>query len=166
MTVMTYTEETDITLPPLFNAAVAASGFTIEQIKSKSRHEPLPFVRYMLSAILHEDYHWGTTKIGRALNRDHASILTGIKKYHDIIDDNSYGYQVEHVINENFHSLIMVPNREKRIRGFMNEIRKLTSDLPQGKRNAISNKLDRISLELKKDRLQNRVKRNRVGVAR
>ena len=163
---MDYLEETDITLPPLFYAAVAASGFTIEQIKSSSRHEPLPFVRYMLSAILYEDYHWSTPKIGRALNRDHASVLTGIKKYHEIIDASSHGYQVENVINENFHSLIMVPNREKRIRGFMNEIRKLTSDLPQGKRNAISNKLDHISLELKKDRPQNRVKRNRVGMAK
>jgi len=159
-------EEVDITLPPLFNAAVAASGFTIEQIKSDSRHQPLPFVRYMLSAILYEDYLWSTPKIGRALNRDHASVLTGIKKYHEIIDDNSHGYQVEHVINENFHGLIMVPNREKRIRGYMNEIRRHIKDLPEGKRNAISNKLDRISLELKKDRPQNRVKRNTVGVAR
>ena len=166
MKVMTYIEGTVISLRPLFNAAVAASGFTIEQIKSDSRHQPLPFVRYMLSAILYEDYHWGTTKIGRALNRDHASVLTGIKKYHEIIDDNSHGYQVERVIDENFHKLIMLPNREKRIRGFMNEIRKLTSDLPQGKRNAISNKLDRISLELKKDRPQNRVKHNRVGMAK
>ena len=163
---MNYTEEENITLPPLFNAAVAASGFTIQQIKSKSRHEPLPFVRYMLSAILYENYHWSTPKIGRALNRDHASVLIGIKKYHEIIDDNSHGYQVEHVINDNFHDLIMVPNREKRIRVFMNDIRKLTSDLPQGKQNAISNKLDRISLELKKDRPQNRVKLNRVGVAK
>ena len=164
--IMNYFEEENITLPPLFNAAVAASGFTIQQIKSKSRHEPLPFVRYMLSAILNEDYHWSTPMIGRVLNRDHASILIGIKKYHEIIDGNSRGYQVEHVINENFYSLIMVPNREKRIRVFMNDIRKLTSDLPQGKRNAISNKLDRISLELKKDRPQNRVKLNRVGVAK
>lgn len=163
---MNYTEEANITLPPLFTAAVAASGFSIEQIRSKSRHEPLPFVRYMLFAVLNESYQWSTPKIGRALNRDHASVLSGIKKYHEIIDDNSHGYQVEHVINENFHGLIMVPNREKRIRGYMNEIRKLTSDLPQGKQNAISNKLDRISLELKKDRPQNRVKLNRVGVAK
>jgi len=162
---MNYTEEANITLPPLFNAAVAASGFTIEQIKSDSRHEPLPFVRYMLAAILYEHSNWSTSKIGRALNREHATILTGIKRYHAIIDDkNSHGYQVEHVINENFYSLIMIPNRENRIRALMNDIRKLSSGLPQGKRNAISNKLDRISLELKKDRPQNRAKMRRMVV--
>lgn len=156
----------DITLPPLFNAAVAASGFTIEQIKSKSRHEPLLFVRYMLSAILYENYHWSTTKIGRALNRDHASVLTGIKKYHEIIDDNSYGYQVEHVIHENFHGLIAIPDREQRIRIYLNRIRTQISDLPQDKQDAIGIMLNHISLELKKDRPQNRVKLNRVGIAK
>ena len=58
----------------------------------------------------------------------------------------------------------MLPNREKRIRNHMNAIRKIASDLPEGKKNAISNKLDRISLELKKDRPENKVKMRRLVV--
>jgi len=46
----------------------------------------------------------------------------------------------------------------------MNNIRKIVRNLPDGKRNAISNNLDRISLELKKDRPENRVKQRRCAV--
>jgi len=110
-------DEKDLTLPPLLSAAAMASGFSIAQIKSESRHEPLPFVRYVLFVILHEQYGWGTTKIGRALNRDHASVLAGIKKYHAIMDGNSYGYQVEKIINEDFNNLIMLPKKRTTYQG-------------------------------------------------
>ena len=46
-------DDKDLILPPLLAAAAAASGFSIAQIKSESRHEPLPFVRYVLFVILH-----------------------------------------------------------------------------------------------------------------
>lgn len=156
--------EEGLILPPLLKAAATASGFSISEIKSKSRHEPLPFVRYVLFAILHEDYKWSTVRIGRALNRDHASVCVGIKKYHSIIDENSYGYQVEKIINEDFNNLIMLPKKEQRIRVYMNNIRKIARGLPDGKRNAISNNLDRISLELKKDRPENRIKQRKCAV--
>jgi len=155
-------EDMEVTLPPLLNAAAAASGFSIEQIKSKSRHQPLPFVRYMLFDILCIEYQWSNSMIGRAFNRDHATICTGMKKYREIMSADSRGYQVEHIINDNFNQLLMLPNKERRIRRYMNDIRKIINDLPQGKANAISNKLDRISLELKKDRPENRIKQQQV----
>lgn len=46
----------------------------------------------------------------------------------------------------------MKASREKKIRGYMTAIRKYTENLPDGLRNRISNKLDKISVELKKDR--------------
>lgn len=46
----------------------------------------------------------------------------------------------------------MNDKREKKIRGYMASIRKYTDTLPTGLKLKISNKLDRISLELKKDR--------------
>lgn len=161
---MVYTEEENEALPQLLKAAAAASGFSISAIKSESRQEPLPFVRFMLYALLNEEYKWTKSKIGRLFRRNHATVYSGIKRYHAIIDDNSHGYQVENIINENFKSYIMLPNREKRIRNHMNAIRKIASDLPEGKKNAISNKLDRISLELKKDRPENKVKMRRLVV--
>lgn len=161
---MVYTEEENEALPQLLKAAAAASGFSISAIKSDSRQEPLPFVRFMLYAILNEEYKWTKSKIGRLFRRNHATVYSGIKRYHAIIDETPSGYQVENIINENFKSYIMLPNREKRIRNHMNAIRKIASDLPEGKKNAISNKLDRISLELKKDRPENKVKMRRLVV--
>ncbi|MBR5159708.1 MAG: hypothetical protein IKW84_09040 [Bacteroidaceae bacterium] len=161
---MVYTEEENEALPQLLKAAAAASGFSISAIKSESRQEPLPFVRFMLYALLHEEYKWTKSKIGRLFRRNHATVYFGIKRYHAIIDHNSHGYQVENIINENFKSYIMLPNREKRIRNHMNAIRKIASDLPEGKKNAINNKLDRISLELKKDRPEKKAKMRRLVV--
>ena len=161
---MVYTEEDNEILAHLLKAASAASGFTISVIKSKSRQTPLPFVRFMLYAVLNEEYRWSLGKIGRVFKRDHATVLCGIKRYHAIADVGYCGFQVENIISENFKSYIMIPNREKRIRNHMNAIRKIESDLPEGKKNAISNKLDRISLELKKDRPENKPKSRRFVV--
>ena len=80
------------------------------------------------------------------------------------MDGKSYGYQVEKIIDEDFNNFIMLPKKEQRIRVYMNNIRKIARNLPDGKRNAISNNLDRISLELKKDRPENRVKQRRCVV--
>lgn len=42
--------------------------------------------------------------------------------------------------------------REKKIRGYMDSIRKAIASLPSGQRLRVENKLDKISVELKKDR--------------
>lgn len=157
---MTEKEENEIVLPPLLNAAAAASGFTVAQIKSRSRQVPLPFVRFMIYELLYMDYHWHTARIGRIFGRDHATVSSGMKQYRQIMQTSVGGYQVERLINDNFNRLIMLPNREQRIRRYMSNIRNLTRGLPQGKANAISNNLDRISLELKKDRPENRRKQH------
>ena len=46
----------------------------------------------------------------------------------------------------------MIYRREKRIRGYMNGIRELTKTMQPGVALKIQNKLDKISVELKKDR--------------
>ena len=46
----------------------------------------------------------------------------------------------------------MIERREKKIRGYMGSIRDLTKTMPVGIALKIQNKLDRISVELKKDR--------------
>lgn len=48
----------------------------------------------------------------------------------------------------------MNQRRELKIRKLMKEIHQIAQDLPPGKARRVSNKLDRISLELKKDRKQ------------
>ena len=161
---MVYTEEDNEILANLLKAASTSSRFTISAIKSKSRQQPLPFVRSMLYAILNEQYRWSLGKIGHVFRRDHATVLCGIKRYHAIADVGYCSFQVENIISENFKSCIMLPDREKRIRNHMNAIRKIASEMPEGKKNAISNKLDRISLELKKDRPENKVKMRRLVV--
>ena len=46
----------------------------------------------------------------------------------------------------------MIDRREKKIRGYMGGISELTKTMPSGVALKIQNKLDKISLELKKDR--------------
>lgn len=46
----------------------------------------------------------------------------------------------------------MIDRRERRIRGYMNGIRELTKTMQPGVALKIQNKLDKISVELKKDR--------------
>ena len=46
----------------------------------------------------------------------------------------------------------MIDRREKKIRGYMGSIRELTKTMPAGMATRIQNKLDKISVELKKDR--------------
>lgn len=46
----------------------------------------------------------------------------------------------------------MIERREKKIRGYMGSIRDLTKTMPTGVALKIQNKLDKISVELKKDR--------------
>ena len=47
----------------------------------------------------------------------------------------------------------MIERREKKIRGYMGGIRELTKTMPAGMALKIQNKLDKISVELKKDRV-------------
>lgn len=47
----------------------------------------------------------------------------------------------------------MIERREKKIRGYMGSIRDLTKTMPAGVALKIQNKLDKISVELKKDRV-------------
>lgn len=47
----------------------------------------------------------------------------------------------------------MKANKEKKVRGYMADIRNLSKQLPPGIALRIQNKLDKISVELKKDRL-------------
>lgn len=47
----------------------------------------------------------------------------------------------------------MIERRENKIRGYMSVIRKLTKGMPAGVALSIQNKLDKISVELKKDRV-------------
>ena len=46
----------------------------------------------------------------------------------------------------------MIDRRERKIRGYMSGIRELTKTMPAGVALKIQNKLDKISVELKKDR--------------
>jgi hypothetical protein len=46
----------------------------------------------------------------------------------------------------------MKPTREAKIRQVMSELYKIAKEMPNGKGLKVSNKLDRISRELKKDR--------------
>ncbi len=62
------------------------SGVTIEQVKSDSRERPLPDVRKVISYLLREKCT--LSEIGRAINRDHASVLTAKKKYYENMEAN------------------------------------------------------------------------------
>jgi chromosomal replication initiator protein len=55
-------------------------GVQADDLKSKSRHKQIVEPRQMAMYLLREDGHLSTPEIGRLLNRDHTTVLHGIKQ--------------------------------------------------------------------------------------
>src|SRR5207245_9762211 len=54
-------------------------GIRIEEIKSKARNKQIVVPRQIAMYLLCEDAHLSTPEAGRILNRDHTTVLHGIK---------------------------------------------------------------------------------------
>jgi chromosomal replication initiator protein len=55
-------------------------GIKIDDLKGKSRHKQVVAPRHIAMYLLREDGHLSTPEVGRLLNRDHTTVLHGIKQ--------------------------------------------------------------------------------------
>jgi chromosomal replication initiator protein len=55
-------------------------GINSDQLKGKSRHKQIVGPRQISMYVLREDAHLSTPEIGRLLNRDHTTVLHGLKQ--------------------------------------------------------------------------------------
>jgi chromosomal replication initiator protein len=55
-------------------------GIKIDDLKGKSRHKQIVAPRHVAMYLLREDGHLSTPEVGRLLNRDHTTVLHGIKQ--------------------------------------------------------------------------------------
>lgn len=63
----------------LIEQAAQLFGVSVHRLTSDFRDEPLPLMRMLIAQHLREK-GMGYNAIGRMLNRDHATIITGIRK--------------------------------------------------------------------------------------
>jgi chromosomal replication initiator protein len=54
-------------------------GVKLDDLKSKARHKQIVVPRHIAMYLLHEDAHLSTPEIGRLLNRDHTTVLHGLR---------------------------------------------------------------------------------------
>jgi chromosomal replication initiator protein len=69
-----------VTPPAILLAVARYYGVNADDLKSKSRHKQIVEPRQMAMYLLREDAHLSTPEIGRLLNRDHTTVLHGIKQ--------------------------------------------------------------------------------------
>jgi chromosomal replication initiator protein len=69
-----------VTAPAILLAVARYYGVNADDLKSKSRHKQIVEPRQMAMYLLREDAHLSTPEIGRLLNRDHTTVLHGVKQ--------------------------------------------------------------------------------------
>ena len=72
-----------------------------KKIKSNSRERKLVWIRYALYNYLKTVGSMTLTEIGKVFNRDHATVIHGIKKHNDFINWNDREYiEMNNYFNE------------------------------------------------------------------
>jgi chromosomal replication initiator protein len=64
----------------ILTAVARYFGVKIDDIKSKARHKQIVVPRHIAMYLLREDAHLSTPEVGRLLNRDHTTVLHGMKQ--------------------------------------------------------------------------------------
>ena len=64
----------------ILTAVARYFGVKIDDLKSKARHKQIVVPRHIAMYLLREDGHLSTPEVGRLLNRDHTTVLHGMKQ--------------------------------------------------------------------------------------
>ncbi len=70
----------------LLELVAKETGVTYAQILGKRRLRPVCDARHVISGLLYESGRYGYTFIGRALNRDHATIINSVRRCKNLIE--------------------------------------------------------------------------------
>lgn len=72
--------------PQLLERVCKYYNVTEEQLKSKSRESIYVEPRHVIFYVAHHYYRIPSKEVGRALNRDHTSVIYAVKKYREYLD--------------------------------------------------------------------------------
>lgn len=85
-------------------------GINADELKGRSRHKQIVEPRHIAMYLLREDAHLSTPEIGRLLNRDHTTVLHGLKQIGaDIARDGPSRNAVRGVRETIFGGAVMLP---------------------------------------------------------
>lgn len=68
----------------IINAAAAAFGVTVEEMKSKTRRREVAYARYTAMRLIRENTKLLLSEIGELFGRDHATALHGIRRHSEL----------------------------------------------------------------------------------
>jgi chromosomal replication initiation ATPase DnaA len=99
----------DVTRPSLAEllAVVAqASDCHVDELSGKCRKDIILFARYAYYVVAHLRYNYSCTAVARSVQRDHSTILTGIKTWHNLLDtQNDTALETAVYINQKLEQL-------------------------------------------------------------
>ena len=72
----------------LINQFATIAGVTVEEFKGKSRKEHITVARQCYMKFLIKNTRMSLCAIGRTINRDHATVINGIKHINGLIETN------------------------------------------------------------------------------
>ncbi len=62
------------------------TGYSIPELMSPSRQQPIVKARFILYWIFHERMHRSKCHVGRIMNKDHSSVYHGVKKVNESLE--------------------------------------------------------------------------------
>lgn len=89
-----------------------ASGISVDVMLGDSRKREVCVARQIIWSYLWNSEKWSTIRIGRAFNRNHATVLYGIKCAYQY-RDRKPSYQMETKMWEEFENLINNQNHDE-----------------------------------------------------
>lgn len=75
-----------------FEIAKSNYGITLDNIKKKDRTETMVMVRQILMFLLLKNERLYYSEIGRFLNKDHSTVMWGVKKVENYIDVEDFRF--------------------------------------------------------------------------
>lgn len=85
-------------------------NISVADLMSNGRQQHAVSCRYLLFRFMYEDLFWSTPRIGRFFNRNHATVIHGIKQARDYISLPSY--ENERSINDDFIERLLIHENE------------------------------------------------------
>lgn len=70
----------------VIEACAKAVRIPVAALLSHCRRQPLPMARHAIWKWIKDRYDWSYTRIGRAAQRDHSSIVLGVQRFTDLLE--------------------------------------------------------------------------------
>lgn len=95
----------------ILDAMSQASELDVERLTENTRRQIVVTCRDLMFLYISNNLEWTTTKIGEVFNRDHSTVLHGIKRAHLFLTTPSY--KQERKINDKFLAILQEKKKEE-----------------------------------------------------